>query len=86
MEILETGIKVIDLRLLFQGRGGLSVSRCRQTALWAHPQYSYRARAFLCFAVSVAYLEGNELWQMTESGVLDKTALVFGQMNEPPGG
>ena len=30
--------------------------------------------------------EGNDLWlEMTESGVIDKTALVFGQMNEPPG-
>ena len=65
-EILETGIKVIDL-LAPSAKGG-------KVGLFGGAGVGERSR------------EGNDLWsEMTESGVLSKTALVFGQMNEAPG-
>ena len=65
-EILETGIKVIDL-LAPYAKGG-------KIGLFGGAGVGERTR------------EGNDLWrEMAESGVLSKTALVFGQMNEPPG-
>ena len=66
VEILETGIKVIDL-LAPYAKGG-------KIGLFGGAGVGERSR------------EGNDLWsEMKESGVLKKTALVFGQMNEPPG-
>ena len=66
VEILETGIKVIDL-LAPYAKGG-------KIGLFGGAGVGERTR------------EGNDLWrEMTESGVIEKTALVFGQMNEPPG-
>ena len=66
VEMLETGIKVIDL-LAPYAKGG-------KIGLFGGAGVGERSR------------EGNDLWtEMKESGVLDKTALVFGQMNEPPG-
>jgi len=91
-EILETGIKVIDLLEpyskggktgLFGGAGvGKTVliqELIRNIAI-EHGGYSVFS------GVGERTREGNDLWlEMKESGVLDKTALVFGQMNEPPG-
>ncbi len=92
VEILETGIKVIDLLApyakggkigLFGGAGvGKTVriqERIRNIAT-EHGGYS------IFTGVGERSREGNDLWsEMKESGVLEKTALVFGQMNEPPG-
>ncbi|EGD51407.1 ATP synthase F1, beta subunit [Thermoanaerobacter ethanolicus JW 200] len=91
-EILETGIKVIDLLTpypkggkigLFGGAGVgktvLIMELIRNVAI-EHGGYS------IFTGVGERSREGNELWhEMHESGVIDKTAFVFGQMNEPPG-
>ncbi|MDP8201959.1 MAG: F0F1 ATP synthase subunit beta [Candidatus Tenebribacter burtonii] len=91
-KILETGIKVIDLIEpyskggkigLFGGAGvGKTVliqELIRNIAI-EHGGYSVFA------GVGERTREGNDLWlEMKESGVIEKTALVFGQMNEPPG-
>jgi F-type H+-transporting ATPase subunit beta len=91
-EILETGIKVIDLIApyakggkvgLFGGAGvGKTVvimELIRNIAV-EHSGYSVFA------GVGERSREGSDLWkEMNESGVISKTALVFGQMNEPPG-
>lgn len=91
-EILETGIKVIDLLApyvkggkigLFGGAGVgktvLIMELIRNIAI-EHGGYSVFS------GVGERTREGNDLWlEMQESKVIDKTALVFGQMNEPPG-
>lgn len=91
-KILETGIKVIDLLLpytkggkigLFGGAGVgktvLILELIRNIAT-EHGGYSVFA------GVGERSREGNDLWnEMKDSGVIDKTVLVFGQMNEPPG-
>ncbi len=91
-ELFETGIKVIDLIApyakggkigLFGGAGvGKTVliqELIRNIAI-EHSGYS------VFTGVGERSREGNDLWhEMQESGVIDKTALVFGQMNEPPG-
>jgi F-type H+-transporting ATPase subunit beta len=91
-EIFETGIKVIDLICpfikggkvgLFGGAGvgkTVVITELIRNLAAEHGGYS-------CFAgVGERTREGNDLYhEMKESGVLDKTALVFGQMNEPPG-
>lgn len=91
-EILETGIKVIDLLApyprggkvgLFGGAGVgktvLIMELIRHIAT-EHGGYSVFS------GVGERTREGNELWlEMKQSGVIEKTALVFGQMNEPPG-
>jgi len=91
-EILETGIKVIDLICpflkggkvgLFGGAGvgkTVIIQELINNIAKAHGGYSMFA------GVGERTREGNDLYkEMEESGVLDKTALVFGQMNEPPG-
>ncbi len=91
-ELLETGIKVIDLICpimkggkvgLFGGAGvgkTVIVKELIYSVATAHGGYSVFA------GVGERSREGNDLYyEMKESGVLDKTALVFGQMNEPPG-
>lgn len=91
-QILETGIKVIDLLQpypkggkvgLFGGAGvgkSVMVMELIRNIAVEHGGYSV-----FC-GVGERTREGNELWlEMKESGVLSKTALVFGQMNEPPG-
>lgn len=91
-EILETGIKVIDLIApflkggkvgLFGGAGvgkTVIIQELINNIASNHGGYSVFA------GVGERTREGNDLYQeMKESGVLDKTALVFGQMNEPPG-
>ena len=91
-EILETGIKVIDLLApyakggkigLFGGAGvGKTVLIMELIRNIAHEHGGYSVFA----GVGERTREGNDLWnEMKESGVIDKTALVFGQMNEPPG-
>jgi F-type H+-transporting ATPase subunit beta len=91
-EILETGIKVIDLVMpiakggkigLFGGAGvGKTV-----TLMELINNIAKGHGGFSVFAgVGERTREGNDFYQeMTESGVLDKVALVYGQMNEPPG-
>jgi F-type H+-transporting ATPase subunit beta len=91
-EILETGIKVIDLICpfvkggkvgLFGGAGvgkTVVIQELIRNIASEHGGYSIFA------GVGERTREGNDLYhEMKESGVLDKTALVFGQMNEPPG-
>ena len=92
IEILETGIKVIDLLApyskggkigLFGGSGvgkTVLIQELIQNIASVHGGYS------IFTGVGERSREGNDLWtEMSESGVIDKTALVFGQMNEPPG-
>ena len=91
-EILETGIKVVDLLApyskggkigLFGGAGvgkTVLIQELIRNVAYEHGGYSVFA------GVGERSREGNDLWnEMTESGVLQKTALVYGQMNEPPG-
>jgi len=91
-EQLETGIKVVDLLApyakggkigLFGGAGvgkTVLIQELIRNIATEHGGYSVFA------GVGERTREGNDLWlEMTESGVIDKTALVFGQMNEPPG-
>ena len=91
-EILETGIKVIDLLApyskggkvgLFGGAGvGKTVLIQELIRNIAMEQGGYS----IFTGVGERSREGNDLWsEMKASGVLEKTALVFGQMNEPPG-
>ena len=92
VEILETGIKVVDLLApyakggkigLFGGAGvgkTVLIQELIRNIATEHGGYS------IFTGVGERSREGNDLWQeMRESGVLEKTALVFGQMNEPPG-
>ena len=92
VEILETGIKVIDLLEpypkggkigLFGGAGvgkTVLIQELIHNVAMEHGGYSIFA------GVGERSREGNDLWtEMQESGVADKTALVFGQMNESPG-
>ena len=91
-QILETGIKVIDLLApyakggkigLFGGAGvgkTVLIQELIRNIATEHGGYS------IFTGVGERSREGNDLWtEMIESGVLKKTALVFGQMNEPPG-
>ena len=91
-KILETGIKVVDLIApyalggkigLFGGAGvgkTVIIMELIHNIATAHGGYSVFA------GVGERTREGNNLWcEMKESGVIDKTALVYGQMNEPPG-
>ena len=92
VEMLETGIKVIDLLApyakggkigLFGGAGvgkTVLIQELITNIATEHGGYS------IFTGVGERSREGNDLWtEMKESGVLSKTALVFGQMNEPPG-
>jgi F-type H+/Na+-transporting ATPase subunit beta len=92
IEVFHTGIKVIDLIApfvkggkigLFGGAGlgkTVLIQELIRNVAQEHGGYSVFA------GVGERSREGNDLWrEMSESGVIDKTALVFGQMNEPPG-
>jgi F-type H+/Na+-transporting ATPase subunit beta len=91
-EIFETGIKVIDLLApyarggkvgLFGGAGVGKTVLIQE--LIANLAREHSGLSAFC-GVGERSREGNDLWnEMTESGVIDKTILVFGQMNEPPG-
>lgn len=91
-EVLETGIKVVDLLApyakggkigLFGGAGvGKTVLIMELIRNIAHEHGGYSVFT----GVGERSREGNDLWhEMRDSGVIDKTAMVFGQMNEPPG-
>ena len=91
-EILETGIKVIDLLCPYQkgGKiglfGGAGVGKTVLIQELIHNIATEHGGYSIFTGVGERSREGNDLWtEMRESGVLDKTALVFGQMNEPPG-
>ena len=92
VEILETGIKVIDLLEpypkggkigLFGGAGvgkTVLIQELIHNVAMEHGGYS------IFTGVGERSREGNDLWkEMNEAGVMDKTAMVFGQMNQPPG-
>jgi F-type H+-transporting ATPase subunit beta len=91
-EILETGIKVIDLIAPFVKGGKVAVFGGAGVGKTVIIQELIRNVAAVHGGVSVfagvgeRTREGNDLWrEMKESGVFNKTTLVFGQMNEPPG-
>ena len=91
-EILETGIKVIDLLEPYPkgGKiglfGGAGVGKTVLIQELIHNIATEHGGYSIFTGVGERTREGNDLWrEMTESGVLEKTALVFGQMNEPPG-
>lgn len=92
VEVLETGIKVVDLLVpyarggkigLFGGAGvgkTVLIQELITNIATQHGGYS------IFTGVGERTREGNDLWnEMTDSGVIKKTTLVFGQMNEPPG-
>ncbi len=92
MEVLETGIKVIDLIAPFVkgGKvaifGGAGVGKTVIIQELIHNVAEVHGGVSVFAGVGERSREGNDLWrEMKESGVIDKTALVFGQMNEPPG-
>ena len=91
-EILETGIKVVDLLCPYQKGGKIGlfggagvgktvlIQELIRNVATEHGGYS------VFTGVGERTREGNDLYtEMSESGVIDKTAMVFGQMNEPPG-
>lgn len=91
-EILETGIKVIDLICPYQkgGKiglfGGAGVGKTVIIMELINNIAKQHGGLSVFTGVGERTREGNDLYyEMKESGVLDKTALVFGQMNEPPG-
>ncbi len=90
--ILETGVKVLDLVAPFTKGGKVGAYGGAGTGKTVIIQELIRNIAtehggYSVFAgVGERSREGNDMWnEMKESGVIDKTALVFGQMNEPPG-
>ena len=91
-EIFETGIKVIDLlapyvkggKVGLFGGAGVGKTVLIQELIRSIAQEHGGVSVFA--GVGERTREGNDLWlEMTESGVIEKTALVYGQMNEPPG-
>ena len=92
VEILETGIKVIDLLAPYAkgGKiglfGGAGVGKTVLIQELIHNVATEQGGYSIFTGVGERSREGNDLWhEMKESGVINKTALVFGQMNEPPG-
>ena len=92
VEILETGIKVIDLLTPYPkgGKiglfGGAGVGKTVLIQELIHNIATEHGGYSIFTGVGERSREGNDLWsEMNESGVISKTALVFGQMNEPPG-
>jgi F-type H+-transporting ATPase subunit beta len=92
IEIFETGIKVIDLiapyvkggKVGLFGGAGLGKTVLIQELI--HNIATQHGGLSVFAGVGERTREGNDLWlEMTESGVISKTALVYGQMNEPPG-
>ncbi|MNZ65202.1 ATP synthase subunit beta [compost metagenome] len=91
-EILETGIKVIDLLAPYAkgGKvglfGGAGVGKTVTIQELIHNIAQEHGGISVFAGVGERTREGNDLYmEMTESGVIEKTAMVFGQMNEPPG-
>ncbi len=92
VEIFETGIKVIDLLAPYSkgGKiglfGGAGVGKTVLIQELIHNIATEHGGYSIFTGVGERSREGNDLWhEMKESGVISKTALVFGQMNEPPG-
>ncbi len=92
VEILETGIKVIDLLIPYQkgGKiglfGGAGVGKTVLIMELIHNIAHEHSGVSVFGGVGERTREGNDLYnEMKESGVLDKVALIYGQMNEPPG-
>ncbi len=91
-EVFETGVKVIDLLCPFMkgGKvgmfGGAGVGKTVLIMEMIHNIAKQHGGYSVFAGVGERTREGNDLYmEMKESGVLDKTALVYGQMNEPPG-
>jgi F-type H+-transporting ATPase subunit beta len=91
-EMFETGIKVIDLLEPYTkgGKtglfGGAGVGKTVLILELIHNIAKHHGGYSVFGGVGERTREGNDLWlEMKESGVIDKTALIFGQMNEPPG-
>jgi F-type H+/Na+-transporting ATPase subunit beta len=91
-DILETGVKVIDLIAPFVkgGKvaifGGAGVGKTVVIQELIHNVAEVHGGVSVFAGVGERSREGNDLWhEMKESGVIEKTAMVFGQMNEPPG-
>ena len=91
-EIFETGIKVIDLLQPYQkgGKiglfGGAGVGKTVLIMELIHNIAKGHGGVSVFGGVGERTREGNDLWnEMKESGVIDKVALIYGQMNEPPG-
>jgi F-type H+-transporting ATPase subunit beta len=91
-EIFETGIKVVDLLAPYVkgGKiglfGGAGVGKTVIVQELIHNIATQHGGLSVFCGVGERTREGNDLWlEMKESGVIDKTALVYGQMNEPPG-
>lgn len=91
IEILETGIKVIDLLIPYQkgGKiglfGGAGVGKTVLIMELIHNIAHQHSGVSVFGGVGERTREGNDLYnEMKESGVLDKVALIYGQMNEPP--
>ena len=92
VEMFETGIKVIDLLEPYPkgGKvglfGGAGVGKTVIIMELIHNIATHHGGVSVFGGVGERTREGNDLWlEMTESGVINKTALVYGQMNEPPG-
>jgi F-type H+-transporting ATPase subunit beta len=92
MEIFETGMKVVDLVAPFVrgGKiglfGGAGLGKTVLIQELIHNVAMEHGGVSVFAGVGERTREGNDLWlEMTESGVIDKVALVYGQMNEPPG-
>jgi F-type H+-transporting ATPase subunit beta len=92
IEVFETGIKVIDLIAPFirGGKvglfGGAGVGKTVLIQELIHNVALQHGGVSVFSGVGERTREGNDLWlEMAESGVIDKVALVYGQMNEPPG-
>jgi len=91
-QMLETGLKVIDLITPFTrggkvgAYGGAGVGKTVIIQELIHDLATVHGGFSVFTGVGERSREGNDLWiEMTESGVIEKTVLVFGQMNEPPG-
>ncbi len=91
-QVLETGIKVIDLLAPYAkgGKvglfGGAGVGKTVVVMELIHNIATEHGGVSVFCGVGERTREGNDLWlELNESGVVKKTALVFGQMNEPPG-
>jgi len=91
-EVFETGIKVVDLLAPYVkgGKiglfGGAGVGKTVIVQELIHNIATQHGGLSVFCGVGERTREGNDLWlEMKESGVIDKTALVYGQMNEPPG-
>jgi F-type H+/Na+-transporting ATPase subunit beta len=92
LETFETGLKVIDLLAPFVrgGKvglfGGAGLGKTVLIQELIHNVAMQHGGVSVFCGVGERTREGNDLWiEMTESGVIDKVALVYGQMNEPPG-